>query len=372
MGLSTRTNADGSITYYYRFNRNGKIHTGSTFTNNKAKAAKYEDDKKREAAAAAEYVNSKSLTVKQALNKYLDSQSGAGQIANITTRVHKLLGHKLSSTTKQHLTVFGFDGLRRFESLTDADVQQLVLARRSEGTSNGTILTEMSTLSQAIKLNKKLGYLIPDIDFAEIKKDSKVKPHKGKLRYLSAEEEAAFLAQLNPDTPVRGIGGNRVKAQRQDAFDLAILLLDTGMRYGEAASLEWKQVDLQNKKLGVYRTKTKNESTLTMTDRIAEMLTRRSGMGHKVYVFEAQDGTARKYSPKAFRNAIERAGIEGCTIHSLRHTFASNLVQAGVSLYGVQSLLGHSSPSTTQRYSHLAPSAVAAQAAEILNKRSQA
>lgn len=367
MGLSLRTNADGSKTYYYRFNRDGKIYTGSCGTGNKALAAKYEDKRKQEVAERAIRGDLKKITISKAFDIYLDSQASAGQLNNIRTRINKMLGSKLLSTTKEKVSVYGFDGTRLFESLTNADVQQLVLERRKEGTSNGTILTELSTLSQAIKLVKKLGYQAPDIDFAEIKKDSKVKPHKGKLRYLTADEEAALLEQLHPDTVVRGIGSELVREQRQDAYDLAILLLDIGGRYGELAKLTWKQVDLQNRAIHLYRSKVKNESVLIMTDRVHAVLERRSKLGLKKFVFEAKDGTARKYSPRAFRSALSRAGIEGATIHTIRHTFASKLVQNGVSLQELQDLLGHASASTSAIYAHLVPNQAAARAAAILN-----
>ena len=50
------------------------------------------------------------------------------------------------------------------------------------------------------------------------------------------------------------------------------------------------------------------------------------------------------------------AGIEGVTWHTLRHTFASRLVMAGVDLKTVQELLGHKTMAMTARYAHLAPS----------------
>jgi len=53
--------------------------------------------------------------------------------------------------------------------------------------------------------------------------------------------------------------------------------------------------------------------------------------------------------------AMDRAGIPRARVHDLRHSFASMLVQGGVSLYEVQRVLGHSSIETTQRYAHLAP-----------------
>jgi hypothetical protein len=50
---------------------------------------------------------------------------------------------------------------------------------------------------------------------------------------------------------------------------------------------------------------------------------------------------------------VKRAGLEALRLHDLRHSYASNLVNGGVSLYVVQQLLGHTNPQTTQRYAHL-------------------
>jgi site-specific recombinase XerD len=55
------------------------------------------------------------------------------------------------------------------------------------------------------------------------------------------------------------------------------------------------------------------------------------------------------------------------TIHTFRHTFASRLVQAGVSLAKVSKLLGHSSVTTTEIYAHLTLNEVSEEAVEVLN-----
>jgi site-specific recombinase XerD len=58
---------------------------------------------------------------------------------------------------------------------------------------------------------------------------------------------------------------------------------------------------------------------------------------------------------KWFATALEQAGIEGITWHTLRHTFASRLVMAGVDLRRVQELMGHKTIAMTARHAHLAP-----------------
>jgi integrase len=137
----------------------------------------------------------------------------------------------------------------------------------------------------------------------------------------------------------------------------------------------WRWIDF-------YRSKTGNSSMLTMTGRLREVVQRRYGArGHSAYVFPGytDDGedTTRGKSTHAIRRAIERAGLNSnpaqvkrdgrATCHTFRDTFASWLVQRGVSLFKVQLLLGHSDPRMTQKYAKLAPGAVADEAAAVLD-----
>ena len=60
------------------------------------------------------------------------------------------------------------------------------------------------------------------------------------------------------------------------------------------------------------------------------------------------------YLGQCFRKSVRNAKLEGkISFHSLKHTFASWLVQSGVGIYEVQKLLGHSSVVVTQVYAHL-------------------
>ena len=61
---------------------------------------------------------------------------------------------------------------------------------------------------------------------------------------------------------------------------------------------------------------------------------------------------------RAFAAVLEAARISDFRIHDLRHTFASHMVQSGATLFEVQKALGHASSQMTQRYSHLADTAL--------------
>jgi site-specific recombinase XerC len=73
------------------------------------------------------------------------------------------------------------------------------------------------------------------------------------------------------------------------------------------------------------------------------------------YVFCKKDGTRFTKLPGPFEKVVRKAGIEDFHFHDLRHTFASNLVMAGVNLLTVKELLGHKKLDMTLRYAHLAP-----------------
>jgi len=83
-----------------------------------------------------------------------------------------------------------------------------------------------------------------------------------------------------------------------------------------------------------------------------------------VIVFPARKGKVQGQVPSSFKRALVDSkineGIEDrklkASFHTLRHTYASRLVQSGVDLYRVQRLLGHSTPVMTARYSKLADS----------------
>ena len=72
-------------------------------------------------------------------------------------------------------------------------------------------------------------------------------------------------------------------------------------------------------------------------------------------MFAGKTGKPLTDIKKGFHTALRRAGIHDFRFHDLRHTFASQLVMAGIDITSVKELLGHKSLTMTMRYSHLSP-----------------
>ena len=256
---------------------------------------------------------------------------------------------------------------------------------KSEGSCNNLMTFLISVYNQADSLN----LAVPNNQ----KFDGLKVRVKQKTRYLMAGEEERLLFELDPQRS-HAVGGYPkdfeerskkypvLQQMLQDQWDLAVTLIDTGLRHSEATETGlWCDVDTANfSSLNFYREKVGSEGHLACTDRLSQILERRfRQFGNSPYIFAHRDNPMkpRGYAPKGISRAIERANLNAdhmvkrygrfTAMHCFRHTFASRLVQGGMSLYSVAGLLGHSDVKMTQRYAHLSPQRDAARAAEILN-----
>ncbi len=148
--------------------------------------------------------------------------------------------------------------------------------------------------------------------------------------------------------------------------------LHTGMRMGEILSLTWEGVDLFLKTVMVFRSKNGERRTIPVNQTVMDLLKRKATVRPLnttlVFYSKAQTPIEANNLRRAFRTALTEASIQNFHFHDLRHTFATNLIQAGVDLYKVQRLLGHKSPTMTQRYAHHYPESLR-DGVEILDRR---
>jgi len=166
-------------------------------------------------------------------------------------------------------------------------------------------------------------------------------------RYLTVNEEKRLL--------------DAIKEHSQPVHDIAIVSLDCGLRFKEVAGLTWPCIDLDQRVIRVLDSKGRDRF-VPMTDRVKDLFDLMKQGSPSDLIFPARGEKRRQQIPSSFVRAVADAklndGIQNpkmrASFHTLRHTYASRLVQSGADLYRVQRLLGHSTPIMTARYSKLA------------------
>jgi integrase len=141
---------------------------------------------------------------------------------------------------------------------------------------------------------------------------------------------------------------------------LILLLLRTGMRIGEALGLTLNDLDIRDRKVHLFEgEKNSMGRVVYLSDDVllAIKLWLRRRDQNQEFVFYGQGNKPICYSTgrSRFVKYIQKAGLEqkGYTVHCLRHTFASELLNAGMRLECLQQLLGHQDIEVTRRYARL-------------------
>ena len=140
-----------------------------------------------------------------------------------------------------------------------------------------------------------------------------------------------------------------------------IVAVLTGMRRGELLNLRWSDIDLEKRLIcvqskGNFRTKNGRRRIIPMNPHVFDVISLLSkNQGEYVFTCEGEKILDRGLSLR-FKRLVRKLKLnKALYFHSLRHSFASWLVQEGVSLYDIQKLLGHSNIRVTEKYSHLVP-----------------
>ena len=142
--------------------------------------------------------------------------------------------------------------------------------------------------------------------------------------------------------------------------DMVMLGLDTGLRPGNLVRFQCAWVQPGATCLIIPREQTKTKKlplTIPLTSRAADIVHRYLARAHSDYLFLSQAGDAYTCAEvnRALQRAAVKAGVPDLCLYTLRHSFVSRLVQAGVSLPEVAALAGHRDIRMTMRYAHLAP-----------------
>jgi len=216
------------------------------------------------------------------------------------------------------------------------------------GRSPRTVEYSLAVISQIWNMALEYEMVSGDNPVRKIKKPRK---DNKRDRFLTEEEAGRLLDALKTRAP--------------DVHDLAVLSIFTGLRADECLSLTWADVDREQKRIFVKDTKNTHNRHAFMTIEVEDMFNSRfQGQRVDALVFPNSNGQKNEWGvPDSFTRTVADLGLnEGISdsrqkvvFHTLRHTFASWLVQRGVPLYNVSKLMGHRSLQMTMRYAHLAP-----------------
>ena len=161
-------------------------------------------------------------------------------------------------------------------------------------------------------------------------------------RFLTREEAQQLVAAIADD-------------ENRTAANSILLLMLTGARRNEVTYAKWDHVLWNERNLFVPLSKSGKPRRIALCASAITLLRSIQRINGNDYIFPSPV-TGRPSASLWFpwRRIRARAGLEDVRLHDLRHSFASFLVNEGVSLYVVQALLGHANARTTQRYAHLA------------------
>lgn len=174
----------------------------------------------------------------------------------------------------------------------------------------------------------------------------------------SEQRLPVFLPIDDMERLLNGLPGGEAWAER----DRAILetLYSSGLRVSELVGLDWPSVDFENECVRVFG-KGRKERIVPIGEIALDTLRayrrelRDGGIEHAAVFVNRRGGrlTARSVARFVKRYALSAGTAVSPSPHSLRHSFATHLLNQGADLRSIQELLGHSSLSTTQRYTHV-------------------
>ena len=143
---------------------------------------------------------------------------------------------------------------------------------------------------------------------------------------------------------------------------ILMLIYSAGLRLGELISLRRTDIIPERQQVVIRGAKGKKDRISVLSTKLLERLDRYlTEYRPRTYLFEGPGG--KEYSATSvqaiFRNAKQKAGIVApASVHTLRHSFATHLLEKGTDLRYIQTLLGHSSSKTTEIYTHVSTKAL--------------
>jgi len=322
-GIIERIGADGKPVYYVRLAHAGRIRWFGGYRKITEARNFYQNaktDQRRGRFFPEEYQRGGSELVKDVLDRHAD-----------TTTVKNTWAEKnYANWWKARLKG------KRLREITPADIEDAQRDLSKAGLAPQTSIHYLKFLRHVLNVAVRDGKLTRN-PFAQVKMP---KPPKGRLRFLSLDEETALSEKIGE--PYRWW------------VRLAIL---TGLRLGELLGLKW--ADVQGDVLAVAPSKGHGVEYVHLTDEARIILERLKVGNHSVWLFPSKNPerplNRMNFYARIFVPAVQAAELEGVTFHTTRHTFASRLAMSGATEGEIAAALRHTSTALVKRYAHLSP-----------------
>lgn len=232
----------------------------------------------------------------------------------------------------------------------DATARAFIASFGSAGSRATTVRRKLAALRSFYRFLQKEG-LATDNPFSSLRGPRKAKTLP---KVLSAGEVESFLAQPAKDRAAGRIG-ERVFLRDSAMFET---LYSTGCRISEITPLKWRDIDF-TRGTAIVTGKGSKDRLVILGPKALEALARlrdvAAGVGDDaVFISVGNRTVTSRLVERRMKRYISEAGLPAdLSPHKLRHSFATHLLDAGADLRSVQEMLGHSSLSTTQVYTHV-------------------
>lgn len=180
------------------------------------------------------------------------------------------------------------------------------------------------------------------VDDSPLRKVSKPKEPRGRVRFLSDDEREILLVACK-------------QSEAPYLYPLVILALSTGARRGELLGLKWGDIDFQRETAILHETKNNERRSLPLTGLALKQAKKLASIRRIDSDLVFPDITGKKPIEirPAWEQVLKEAGIKDFRFHDLRHSAASYLAMDGASLAEIAEVLGHKTLQMVKRYSHL-------------------
>ena len=319
--------------WYASFRVNGKLIQKSTGETDRQKAKAIEAGLKLRllADAGAPHIEigevAKTVTVTELLERWLREHS-----ALLEPNTH----NRQKSSVKMLLKFFANKTISEVTPMVVSEYKRQRMLKAKPGTFN----RDYDVLTSAFKYAAREWGWATSNPCANVKK---LAENNTRTRWLTQAEQEKLM-----------------KASPEWLRDIIVFLINTTLRENEALSLTWDRVDMEKRTVTISKTtRTKNTTMkvvpLNMLAYAVIVKKWNQSQDDIELVFPTASGThmACTFINRIYRKAREDAGIAHVTIHDLRHTGASRMVQRGVPLYTIGKVMGTKNPSSVARYAHL-------------------